>query len=67
MYDDVTAAASVLKPQQRDEMETCTDDAITEAMTGPPETITWARLRGAFVKRAKERRRRLHGGLGPPS
>ena len=35
---------------------TCTDDAITEAMTKPPET-TRARLRGAFVKRAKERRR----------
>jgi proteasome accessory factor A len=35
---------------------TCTDDDIGEAMTSPPET-TRARLRGAFVKRAKERRR----------
>ena len=35
---------------------TCTDEAITDAMTQPPET-TRARLRGAFVKRAKERRR----------
>ena len=33
-----------------------TDQAITAAMTSPPET-TRARLRGAFVKRAKERRR----------
>jgi proteasome accessory factor A len=35
---------------------TTTDEAITEAMIKPPET-TRARLRGAFVKRAKERRR----------
>ena len=35
---------------------TTTDEAIAEAMTRPPET-TRARLRGAFVKRAKERRR----------
>ena len=33
-----------------------TDQAITTAMTTPPAT-TRARLRGAFVKRAKERRR----------
>ena len=47
----------IVELQQRDEMErTCTDEAITEAMTKPPET-TRARLRGAFVKRAKERRR----------
>ena len=53
-----TAAVGLFyKLQQRDQMErTCTDEAITEAMTKPPET-TRARLRGAFVKRAKERRR----------
>ena len=53
-----TAAAGLFyKLQQRDQVErTCTDEAISEAMTKPPET-TRARLRGAFVKRAKERRR----------
>ncbi len=58
MYHDVDRSRGLFyKLQQRDEMErTCTDDAITEAMTKPPET-TRARLRGAFVKRAKERRR----------
>ena len=35
---------------------TTTDAAIAEAMVSPPST-TRARLRGAFVKRAKERRR----------
>jgi proteasome accessory factor A len=45
------------KLQQRDLVDrTCTDEAINDAMTQPPET-TRARLRGAFVKRAKERRR----------
>src|SRR5271156_4495748 len=58
MYHDVDRSRGLFyKLQQRDEMErTCTDDAITEAMTKPPETPR-ARLRGAFVKRAKERRR----------
>jgi proteasome accessory factor A len=32
------------------------DSAITEAMTRPPQT-TRARLRGEFIRRAKERRR----------
>ena len=35
---------------------TCTDEDIATAMTQPPQT-TRARLRGAFVRRAKERRR----------
>ena len=58
MYHDVDRSRGLFyKLQQRDEMDrTCTDEAITEAMTKPPET-TRARLRGAFVKRAKERRR----------
>src|SRR6202050_5367554 len=58
MYHDVDRSRGLFfKLQQRDEMEgTCPDDAITEAMVKPPET-TRARLRGAFVKRAKERRR----------
>ena len=43
--------------QQRDQVDRiCTDDDIADAMTNPPET-TRARLRGEFVKRAKERRR----------
>jgi proteasome accessory factor A len=58
MYHDVDRSRGLFyKLQKRDEMDrTCTDEAITEAMTQPPET-TRARLRGAFVKRAKERRR----------
>jgi len=32
------------------------DDEITEAMNTPPQS-TRARLRGAFIKRAKERKR----------
>ena len=35
---------------------TATDEAIDEATTTPPQT-TRARLRGAFIKRAKERKR----------
>jgi len=58
MYHDVDRSRGLFyKLQQRDEMDrTCTDEAITEAMTRPPDS-TRARLRGAFVKRAKERRR----------
>jgi proteasome accessory factor A len=58
MYHDVDRSRGLFyKLQQRDEMDrTCTDEAITEAMTKPPDS-TRARLRGAFVKRAKERRR----------
>ena len=67
MYHDVDRSRGLFyKLQQRDEMErTCTDDAITEAMTKPPET-TRARLRGAFVKRCQGAPAGLHGGLGPP-
>jgi proteasome accessory factor A len=35
---------------------TTTDEAVTKAMDSPPET-TRARLRGEFIKRAKEKRR----------
>ncbi|MGH7912817.1 MAG: Pup--protein ligase, partial [Candidatus Dormibacteraceae bacterium] len=35
---------------------TCTDEAIDEAVDQPPQT-TRARLRGEFIRRAKERRR----------
>ena len=35
---------------------TATDDAIEQATNTPPQT-TRARLRGAFIKRAKERKR----------
>jgi proteasome accessory factor A len=34
----------------------CTDDVIEEAMETPPQT-TRAKLRGEFIRRAKERRR----------
>src|SRR3546814_3951558 len=35
---------------------TCTDSAIDEAVETPPQT-TRARLRGEFIRRAKERKR----------
>jgi proteasome accessory factor A len=58
MYHDVDRTRGLYyKLQNRDQVErVCTDEAISDAMTLPPET-TRARLRGAFVKRAKERRR----------
>jgi proteasome accessory factor A len=43
--------------QAHDQLDRITDDAtIKEAMTVPPQT-TRAKLRGEFVKRAKEKRR----------
>ena len=57
-YHDIDRARGLFyKLQQRGLVErTTTDEAISEATTVPPQT-TRARLRGAFVKRAKERRR----------
>jgi proteasome accessory factor A len=58
MYHDVDRSRGLFyKLQQRDQIErTCTDTDIALAMTQAPES-TRARLRGAFVRRAKERRR----------
>ncbi len=58
MYHDVDHARGLYyRLQAHDQMERmCSDAAISQAMTDPPQT-TRARLRGAFVKRAKERRR----------
>jgi proteasome accessory factor A len=58
MYHDVDRSRGLFyKLQARDRVDrVCDDRAISEAMTQPPQT-TRARLRGAFVKRAKERRR----------
>ena len=58
MYHDVDRDRGLFyKLQARDQVErTCTDADIVTAMTEPPQT-TRARLRGAFVRRAKERRR----------
>jgi len=58
MYHDVDRSRGLYyKLQAREQMErVCTDSAIATAMTEPPQT-TRARLRGAFVRRAKERRR----------
>ncbi len=58
MYHDVDRSRGLFyKLQQRDQVERTTTDAdIAIAMTQPPQT-TRARLRGAFVRRAKERRR----------
>jgi proteasome accessory factor A len=58
MYHDVDRSRGLFyKLQKRDQVDRiCTDADIAVAMTQPPET-TRARLRGAFVRRAKERRR----------
>jgi proteasome accessory factor A len=58
MYHDVDRSRGLFyKLQQRDQVERTTTDAdIATAMTQPPQT-TRARLRCAFVRRAKERRR----------
>jgi proteasome accessory factor A len=57
-YHDVTRARSLYYLLERrgsvDRM--ATDEAIDEAVNTPPQT-TRARLRGAFIKRAKERKR----------
>ncbi|MFM8237844.1 MAG: Pup--protein ligase [Actinomycetota bacterium] len=57
-YHDVTRSRSLYYMLERrglmDRM--VTDDAIAEAVDEPPQT-TRARLRGAFIKRAKERKR----------
>jgi proteasome accessory factor A len=57
-YHDVTRSRSLYYLLERrgqvDRM--VEDDEITEAMNVPPQT-TRARLRGAFIKRAKERKR----------
>ena len=57
-YHDVNRSRGLYyRMEARDRMERLTDDeAITEAMTRPPQT-TRARLRGEFIRRAKERRR----------
>jgi len=57
-YHDVTRARSLYYLlERRGAVErTATDDAIEEATVTPPQT-TRARLRGAFIKRAKERKR----------
>ncbi len=58
MYHDVDRERGLFyKLQDRDLIDrTCNDHDIALAMTQAPET-TRARLRGAFVRRAKERRR----------
>jgi proteasome accessory factor A len=58
MYHDVDRQRGLYYKLQRiDQVDRMTtDEAIAKAMVSPPET-TRARLRGAFVKRAKERRR----------
>lgn len=57
-YHDVNRSRGLYyRLQARSQVERVTDDAtISAAMTVPPET-TRARLRGAFIRQAKERRR----------
>ena len=58
LYHDVDRSRGLFyRLQQRDQVDrVCTDADIAKAMTQPPQS-TRARLRGAFVRRAKERRR----------
>jgi proteasome accessory factor A len=57
-YHDVTRARSLYYlMERRGQVERTADDAaIDDAVNNPPQT-TRARLRGAFIKRAKERKR----------
>ena len=57
-YHDVNRDRGLFYRMQRRGMveRTCTDAEISHAVENPPET-TRARLRGEFIKRAKERRR----------
>ncbi len=57
-YHDVSRQRGLFyKMQQRDMVETiCLENDVIEAMSQPPQT-TRARLRGEFVRRAKERKR----------
>jgi proteasome accessory factor A len=57
-YHDVNRDRGLFyKMQQRDLVErVCTDDEIATAVETPPQT-TRARLRGEFIRRAKERKR----------
>ncbi len=57
-YHDVSRQRGLFyKMQDRDLVErTCTDAEIETAIDQPPQT-TRARLRGEFIRRAKERRR----------
>jgi proteasome accessory factor A len=57
-YHDVNRKRGLFyKLQDRDLVErTCTDEAIDRARAEPPQT-TRARLRGEFIRRAKERKR----------
>jgi proteasome accessory factor A len=57
-YHDVNRSRGLYyRMEARDRVDRLVEDsAITEAMTRPPQT-TRARLRGEFIRRAKERRR----------
>ena len=57
-YHDVSRQRGLFyKMQQRDMVESiCLENDVVEAMNRPPQT-TRARLRGEFVRRAKERKR----------
>ncbi|MEL7209010.1 MAG: proteasome accessory factor PafA2 family protein, partial [Actinomycetota bacterium] len=57
-YHDITRSRSVFYRMQRKGLidRMCVDDDITTAVEQAPQT-TRARLRGEFIKRAKERKR----------
>jgi len=57
-YHDVSRQRGLFYKLQRENLvdRTCTDEAIETAMDEPPQT-TRAKLRGEFIRRAKERRR----------
>ena len=57
-YHDVSQQRGLFYIMQRKGMveRVCTDEAVDTAVEHPPQT-TRARLRGEFIRRAKERRR----------
>src|SRR5690606_16744758 len=57
-YHDISRERGVFYKMQDNGLveRTCTDGAIDEAIDTPPQT-TRARLRGEFIRRAKERKR----------
>src|SRR5262249_4198128 len=57
-YHDVTRARSLYYlMERRGHVERMADDDVTDEAVHPPPQTTRAGLRGAFIKRAKERKR----------
>ena len=66
-YHDIRRSRGLFyKLQDRGMVDrTLTDSEMMAAIDTPPQT-TRAKLRGDFIRKAKEQKARLHGGLGSP-